>query len=65
MIFEQNNMLRPIEIKASQTVSYDFYKELAYFKDISNCQDGYLIYGGVEDLPKNTLSWKNMYRALQ
>ena len=64
LIFEQYDVLRPIEIKASQTISHDFYKELAYFQGISNCQDGYLIYGGSADLPKNTLSWKNMYCAL-
>lgn len=46
-------------------MNQDFYKELTYFQAISHCQDGYVIYGGTEDLPKNALSWKNMYRAVQ
>jgi predicted AAA+ superfamily ATPase len=64
LIFEQADNLRSIEIKANQTMSHDFYKELKYFQQISGCQEGCVIYGGAENLPKNAVSWRNMHSVL-
>jgi hypothetical protein len=41
----------PVEIKAGKTIARDFFKELLYWKKVSNMPDAprYLIYGGSEN----------------
>jgi predicted AAA+ superfamily ATPase len=47
-ITEVNNNIYPIEIKAGETIINDFFKGIEYFKNISNCERPYIIYGGKE-----------------
>ena len=54
-----------IEIKSGKTITKDYFKELEYFKKISNSisDNLYVIYGGMENQIRsygNVLSWKNI-----
>lgn len=60
VLFEKGEKIVPIEIKATQTMHYEFFKGLEFFTEFSQSEPGYVIYGGAENMPKNTLSWKNM-----
>jgi uncharacterized protein len=48
IIYKQANELVPIEIKAAQTITQDFFKGLKYFQKLAGerCKSGYLIYSG-------------------
>lgn len=54
----------PVEIKAGKTIATDFFKEINYWKEISDHPKtpAYLIYGGSEDQSwpyAHALSWKS------
>jgi predicted AAA+ superfamily ATPase len=48
LILDEAGVLRPIEIKSSETIASDFYKNLHFFNQLSGGkpQDALLVYGG-------------------
>ncbi|USO02680.1 MAG: ATP-binding protein [Alphaproteobacteria bacterium] len=64
VVFEAGDELVPIEIKASQTFRQEFFKELNYFKTLSQGSRSHLVYAGEEDLPKGVVSWRNVQSIL-
>ncbi len=51
LLVESGNDLHPVEIKSSQTISPNFFKDLNFYKDVSGMQEkpAMLIYGGDKD----------------
>ena len=47
-ITEVNNNIYPIEIKAGENIINDFFKNIEYFKNISNWARLYIVYDGKE-----------------
>ena len=46
-IIEENNRLIPIEIKSGETITSDYFKNLDFWKALSNSQEkGFVVYGG-------------------
>jgi predicted AAA+ superfamily ATPase len=46
-IIEENNRLIPIEIKSGETITSDYFKNLDFWKSISNSHErGFVVYGG-------------------
>lgn len=64
LLFENENGFNAIEIKASATIKYDFFKNLSYFNNVAKDLEIHesLIYSGLTDTKRNTIqikSWKN------
>lgn len=70
-IYKSASMLMPIEIKAAQTLSNNFYKGVNYFKNLvgeERCPQGYLIYAGdIEQQIKNihVLNYKHAAKVFE
>ena len=48
-IIDENNKLIPIEIKAGETITGDYFKNLEFWKSLSSKQEkGFVVYGGDE-----------------
>jgi predicted AAA+ superfamily ATPase len=64
-VISKENKLVPIEIKASKTVTNDFFKGLEYFSSLSKTKSatGYLVYGGSKDQKRaygTVVSWQHI-----
>jgi uncharacterized protein len=69
-IVEENQTLIPIEIKAGQTVSQDFFKGLIKWQKIAGdaASKGMLIYAGAQSYERkegHVVSWKDIARFLK
>lgn len=67
LIFEDDKGFNAVEIKASTTIKYDFFKNLNYFKSISKDLEinETLIYAGLKDTKRNSIqvnSWINAFQ---
>lgn len=66
VIIEKGEMLVPVEIKSSQTVTEDFFKNLAKWTRLSGSKSkSYIIYGGNESYTRHgvhILSWKDCHK---
>ena len=65
MIIEKDQKLIPVEIKAGQTVSQDFFKGLVKWQNIagSAASKGLLVYAGAQSYEKqegHVVSWKDI-----
>jgi uncharacterized protein len=65
ILIEQGTKLYPIEVKASQTIKSEFFKNLAFFQSISGAtpEDSYLVYGGNENqdrLAARVRGWEHL-----
>ena len=63
LMFEKGSEALFIEIKSSQTVNKDFFKNLKYFKKLFPSSKTMLIYGGNENFTRDNLiikGWKNI-----
>ena len=51
LLVEHNSQIFPIEIKSSQTIRPDFFKNLAFFQKISGtpAEQSFLVYAGIEN----------------
>ena len=62
-------VLKIIEVKAGQTINWDFFKNIEYFYKISNCKMcSYLIYTGRDKQLRGktkVLSWRDINQALK
>ena len=62
-------ILKIIEVKAGQTIAWDFFKNIEYFYKISNCKvRSYLIYAGRDKQIRGetkVFSWKDMNQVLK
>jgi len=66
LLFENENGFNAIEIKASATIKYDFFKNLSYFNNVAKDLEinNTLIYSGLKDTKRNAIqvkSWKNAF----
>lgn len=64
-IIDKGDVLRPVEIKAGQTVSRDFFRNLKRWRALAGERSdrAFLVYGGGEDQDRGdarVLSWKNL-----
>lgn len=64
-LIDYGAQVKAIEIKASQTISGSFFKELLFWNELSNSvpEDSYLVYGGSETQKRTkatVVSWKNL-----
>lgn len=62
-IIDQGTTLYPIEIKAGQTITGNFFKAITYWNDLSksNPSNGYIVYGDSESQARsigNVIGWK-------
>jgi predicted AAA+ superfamily ATPase len=67
-IIEQSQNPKAIEIKSSLTTHQDFYKNLIWWKAISDSEDLSLIYGGDHSYSRSgirTLGWKDCINVLK
>lgn len=69
-IIEVGNILVPVEIKAGQTISNDYFKGLAYWNELAtgSPEGGYVIYGGTEPQKRTVatvLSWNNLDQLMK
>lgn len=67
-IIERPSRLIPVEIKAGKTVTQDYFKNLAYWNDLSggSARDSYVIYGGELTQKRssgNLVSWKGINKV--
>lgn len=46
LICDHAGKLLPIEIKAGQTITSDYFKALTFWAGMAGTQEGYVIYGG-------------------
>lgn len=55
VLIEQGNKLAPVEIKAGQTVSQDYFRNLDYWKKVAGRASGrsWLVYGGDKGQPRH------------
>ncbi|MFN8155306.1 MAG: ATP-binding protein [Bacteroidia bacterium] len=53
VLVEEGDELLPVEIKAGQTISSEYFKNLDYWKSLSGNGNGYVLYGG-EQLQKRS-----------
>lgn len=65
LLIEHDSRIFPIEIKSSQTLKPDFFKNLAYFQKISATpvEQSFLVYAGAENqdrLYASARSWDNL-----
>lgn len=65
VIIDRGNTLIPVEIKAGQTISRDFFKNLKKWRTLADdkVQKSYLVYGGDEDQDRSdisVLSWRSL-----
>ncbi|MBI4647337.1 MAG: hypothetical protein HY738_12305 [Bacteroidia bacterium] len=65
MISEQVKRLIPIEVKAGKTFSYDFFKNIRYWNELSGnlAENSYVVFGGDNDIDTSdgkAISWKNL-----
>lgn len=65
VLIEQGDRQLPLEIKSGQTVSGDFFKELKYWRTLTNTPDAsaVLLYGGGESYVRNgaaVTSWQHL-----
>jgi predicted AAA+ superfamily ATPase len=65
LLIEQNAQLFPMEIKASQTMKSDFFKNLTFFQQIAHVpsEQCYVVYSGTDEqnrLHGKACSWLNM-----
>ncbi|MEX2437709.1 MAG: ATP-binding protein [Candidatus Babeliales bacterium] len=66
-LLERGTELIPIEIKAGETISHNFFKGLNWWNTYrnQNPEKGYLVYGGTENQTRskgNVVSWKSIDR---
>ena len=62
-ILEGGNRNRAIEIKSSETINDEYYKNLRYWQKLADNTDATLIYGGDMDQSRgeiSTFGWKNL-----
>jgi predicted AAA+ superfamily ATPase len=67
-IYEMVDKLLPIEIKASKSLSNDHFKNLAYFQNLSNQQQGILCYAGDIEATQHDISvvnFANITKSIQ
>lgn len=65
LLIEQANRIYPLEIKSSQTLKSEFFKNLAFFQKISGTppEQSFLIYAGTENQIRqqgSARSWNNL-----
>lgn len=63
LIIKKSTNLYPVEIKSSSTFNQQMLKNLLYFKAITNCQNGTLIYSGEQEQKINNtevINFKNI-----
>ncbi len=48
VVIERGGKLVPVEIKSGETVADDFFTHLDFYRSLSGCERGWLIYGGRE-----------------
>ena len=69
IIIDNAGELTPIEIKSGRTVNTEFFKNILYWKALSEVPKGYTVYGGVEEQNRSNgievIGWNNfIYRAI-
>ncbi len=66
LLVDLGNQLLPLEIKASQTFSNRFFKNIDWWRNMVNVPvtDSFTIYGGDQDWEADLgriISWRNLY----
>ena len=67
-IIEDPPFPKAIEIKSAITIHQDFFKNLNWWKEISDTNNAYLIYGGNDSYDRSgicVLGWKDCVRLFQ
>lgn len=63
IIIDNAGDLIPIEIKSGKTVSTEFFKNILYWKTLSEAPKGYVVYGGVQEQNRSNgievIGWNN------
>jgi uncharacterized protein len=65
-ILEQSGKLIPLEIKAGQTITADYFKNLSYWCNLANLEpkENLLIYAGLQSVQRQqgrVLSWRDLH----
>jgi predicted AAA+ superfamily ATPase len=64
IVVDEENKLIPIEIKSSKTINSDFFKNLNYWKKLSNATTSILVYSGDQEQNRSdgtfVTNWKNI-----
>jgi hypothetical protein len=69
-LLEKGQILIPVEIKGSMTMSDNFFKGLQYWHELTEAspEDEYVIYGGDRNWQRskgNVVSWQDMYTIVE
>jgi len=66
LIIEAGGKIIPVEIKASETMSGDYFNTITWFREKAKCeQDGVVVYGGSQNqkrLQGRVVSWRDVKR---
>ena len=55
-LIETGPSVKAIEIKSSETIQKEFYKNIGYWQKISGYQEGFLIYSGNQQEPRQNVT---------
>ena len=55
-LIETGSSVKAIEIKSSETIQKEFYKNIGYWQKISGYQEGFLIYSGNQQEPRQNVT---------
>jgi|GEM_PF-1905762 uncharacterized protein len=69
LIIEAGGKIIPVEIKASETMSGDYFNTITWFRGKAKCeQDGVVVYGGNQNqkrLQGRVISWRDVEKIYQ
>ena len=68
LVIDRNDHLIPVEIKAGQTISKEFFKNLKYWQNLSGAKEAYVLYAGLTEQHRSdgrhVLPWRTGIRML-
>lgn len=68
LVIDRNDHLIPVEIKAGQTISKEFFKNLKYWQNLSGAKELYVLYAGLTEQHRSdgshVLPWRTGIRIL-
>lgn len=67
VVMDLGERLISLEIKSSQTIVSEHFKALNYWRQLTNAQNGYLVYAGSQSYLRNSVNvvgWKDLHTAV-